>query len=109
MSHHKKAKTGSFCREHPTVISATSESQDSTDDHLRYDIQHSISPDSPEDRFSSHVTPPQSHRADHTHDDQPSDVINGQSETKENSKLPGLILYDLPERRKAVGPATPRT
>ena len=87
-----KAKTGSFCREYPAVISATSDSQDSTDDRFRPE-GYDISP---------------------TNDTNQSDPENGEGgiqieelhdlsedETSKTSSLPGLIIV-MPERRKAV-------
>jgi len=84
-----KAKTGSFCREYPAVISATSDSQDSTDDRFRpegYDI-------SPTDQENDN---------DEGEVDRSDQLQNiSEEETSKASSLPGLIIV-MPERRKAV-------
>ena len=84
-----KAKTGSFCREYPAVISATSDSQDSTDDRFRPE-GYDISP-TKQDNDNNEVEVDRSDQLQDVSDD----------ETSKASSLPGLIIV-MPERRKAV-------
>ena len=82
-----KAKTGSFCREYPAVISATSDSQDSTDDRFRPD-GYDISPTNQEN--------------ENDEGDRSDQLQNiSEEETSKASSLPGLIIV-MPERRKNV-------
>ena len=81
-----KAKTGSFCREYPAVISATSDSQDSSDDRFRPE-GYDISPTNPENGDNE------------VHEHELQDI--SEEETSKASSLPGLIIV-MPERRKAV-------
>ena len=83
-----KAKTGSFCREYPAVISATSDSQDSTDDRFR-----------PEGYDISPTNQGNEHSEDKVDKGELQDI--SEDETSKTSSLPGLIIV-MPERRKAV-------
>ena len=85
-----KAKTGSFCREYPAVISATSDSQDSTDDRPFRPDGYDISPTNQGNENAEEEI---------RISDELQDI--SEEETSKESSLPGLIIV-MPERRKAV-------
>ena len=74
------------------MISATSDSQDSTDDRFRPD-GYDISP-------TNHTNPIETEKSDgEVHIGELHDI--SEDETSKGSSLPGLIIV-MPERRKAV-------